>query len=229
MGREGGGHAGPPVAPGAERGDEQEKADGGAQGPGIARRKIGVGQPDLEVAHPLTRLLLVEPPKFGAWRDRNRPPWCRARRPAAGESGRCRAPAGGAPPCRRAGGCGVCRTRRRRRTLRRTGEAPARAAQPPSDGSTLNRAMAMNRPATPTAGQKAGQICSQASAPRASPNLKRGSSVPFIPLPLFKCRPARRFRELRSRPYDSSHAGTCSAASISSTVGRRRTTAWLDP
>ena len=68
MRREGGGEAGSPVAPGAERRDEQEKADGGAQGPGIARRQIGVGQPDLEVAHPLTRLLLVEPPKLGGGR-----------------------------------------------------------------------------------------------------------------------------------------------------------------
>ncbi len=57
----------------------------------------------------------------------------------------------------------------------------------------------MNRPAIPTAGQKAGQICSQASAPRASPNLKRGSSVPFIPLPLFMLTGAA-FQGARSAP-----------------------------
>ena len=78
----------------------------------------------------------------------------------------------------------------------------------------------------PAGGQKAGQICSQASAPRASPNLKRRL---VGPVHLRFLSPSAGVVDSGEEPLGSSHAGTCSAASISSTVGRRRTTAWLDP
>ena len=183
-----------------------------------------MGQPDLEVAHPLTRLLLVGPPG-GLGGGRIEAPAMVSRKAASGRASKAAVALQTAkrPSRHQAVGYGVCRTRPIRRTL---GEQEKHQRMQPATERRqhVEQGNGDEQAGVPTGGQKAGQICSQASAPRASPNLKRGSSVPFIPAPV-----APAGVSTRGKNPLIEHAGTCSAASISSTVGRRRTTAWLDP